>query len=543
MELLAAGWCGRVRRRIVTVGLLGLGAVPLARAALTDNLLASPTAMSLGNAVTADPPGVESIHFNPAGLARMTGNTFTASLQVATIRTREWFNSAPDLNIGGFKDDPLNGTTSGPVSHRLYLPGVGLLPWHLPALPLPGIGFTFNKPGSPFTFGTATYASMGFSLDRTADPEDPSRFDGRIMQIQRLVFLSPSVGYKVSDTLRVGVSVPIAHHAMVFDTDMRLPNPLVGMLGSIQNGWCPNNGGNLLDTFTVGFCGGGPEGRLNPFKKAANLQLEMTAPIDPTVNIGVLWEPKRWFAMGATFQSGSNTVFRGTYELQVEPMVTNFIQGLNSSLVGPIVGAVLGLPQSVPPVQKGHLVGTVPFPERLQVGFKIKPVNFLQFNVDVGYTNWSKWNTLTFKFDQDVEVLKILRLFGIPDASQVSLPMGIRNEVNYGFGMQVDVTDKLTLRFGYEPRKSSVPANKLSLLAPLPDLSHKSAGFRYKFDGGAELNVAASYISGSYNVPARSDCNLNCDGFFNVLYNPYAATNVAGTLIVRYLGMSYTMPF
>ncbi|HEY9029401.1 MAG TPA: hypothetical protein VIP05_34260, partial [Burkholderiaceae bacterium] len=39
-----------------------------AHAALTDNLAVSPVAMSLGNAVTADPPGIDSIHANPAGL-------------------------------------------------------------------------------------------------------------------------------------------------------------------------------------------------------------------------------------------------------------------------------------------------------------------------------------------------------------------------------------------------------------------------------------------------------------------------------------------
>jgi hypothetical protein len=44
-------------------------------------------------------------------------------------------------------------------------------------------------------------------------------------------------------------------------------------------------------------------------------------------------------------------------------------------------------------------------------------------------------------------------------------------------------------------------------------------------------------------VPARTDCNLNCDDFFNIIYNPYAATTVTGDLIVRYAGLSFMKPF
>ncbi|NIQ10379.1 MAG: hypothetical protein GWO08_00395, partial [Gammaproteobacteria bacterium] len=45
-----------------------------ANAALIENMtILHPKATALGNAVTADPPGVDSIHYNPAGLTRITG--------------------------------------------------------------------------------------------------------------------------------------------------------------------------------------------------------------------------------------------------------------------------------------------------------------------------------------------------------------------------------------------------------------------------------------------------------------------------------------
>ena len=45
-----------------------------ALAVLTDSLtIGNAKAISLGHAVTADPPGIDSIHFNPAGLVKLKG--------------------------------------------------------------------------------------------------------------------------------------------------------------------------------------------------------------------------------------------------------------------------------------------------------------------------------------------------------------------------------------------------------------------------------------------------------------------------------------
>jgi hypothetical protein len=163
----------------------------------------------------------------------------------------------------------------------MYVPGYGMPGWRLPAVAVPGIGMAWNKPGSPWTFATDSYMSQAMSLDRTTDPNDPGQYQGRQQQIQRLVYASPSVGYKYSDTLRFGVSVPIAHAAFVVDTNMRFPNELLGVFGQLQKGWCPEDGGNIIDVFGFGVCGGGKDGMVSPFKKAANMRLELTAPFDP----------------------------------------------------------------------------------------------------------------------------------------------------------------------------------------------------------------------------------------------------------------------
>jgi long-subunit fatty acid transport protein len=514
----------------------------LAHAALTDNLGTSVKAMSMGNAVTADPPGIDSIHFNPAGLARLEGNVKQDNIFAASVRNSNKFTQPEGFDIGGWTNDPLNGSSSSGTQQRLYIPGLGVTKFKLPFAAAAGMGFSFNKPGSPWTFATAVYVPQAVGIDRSSDPTDPGRFDGRTVVMQRLVYLSPSVAYKVNETLRVGLAVPIAHQSFYLDTDMRFPNKLLGIIGKLQDAWCGDSG-NPLDAFGFGLCGGGSEGRLRPFKKAGSMQFDMTAPVDPTYNLGVLWEPKPWFAAGAVYQGGTKTTLTGTFNFNADPMLPKFVQGMYSSLLGPVVAAMFGFPTYIPDSQSGHATMKLPYPEHIQAGIKLKPFDWLQFNMDANYTNWARWNKLEIQFDRQVELLKMARIFGQADPSKLVIPRGYKDPMHYGFGMEVGLTKAFKLRFGYEPRHTSVPNSALDLIAPLPDITIRSVGFGYETPSGMKVDGALSFASAKYNIKADSSCNLNCSNFFNLIYNPYAGLDVSGTTTVRYGGVSITKPF
>ena len=290
-----------------------------ASAMLAENIAISPIAMALGNAVTADPPGLDSIHFNPAGLTRLKGKWKGDNIVMATMTPRATFTKPDGFSIGGFTDDPVAGTTTGPVRATPYLPGIGANA-KLPIIVGAGLGLSFSEPDSPLTFATGVYPTQGMMMDRSQDPNDSARFAGTKAVMQRLVLAAPTVGYKVSDTLSVGVGVPIAHQAFAATLEMRTPNKFLGIMGKMQEAWC-GSGSNPLDAFGFGLCGGGPEGRLNPFKRALTMSLDGTNPMDPTINIGVLWEPKEWFALGAVYQGGSDTKLTGRYQVHVDPMM------------------------------------------------------------------------------------------------------------------------------------------------------------------------------------------------------------------------------
>jgi long-subunit fatty acid transport protein len=517
-----------------------------ARAALTENLAVSPVAMSMGNAVTADPPGLDSIHFNPAGLARITSDTRSDTIFGAVLRTTADFHQPAGFDIGGYTEDPLAGTRSDHNRQAIFVPIAGVPSPRLPLAVAAGLALSWHNEGSPWTFATGTYVPQAVGIDRTKNPDDPARFDGKKVVIQRLVYLSPSVGYKVNDQFSVGFAVPIAHQGFALDTDMRFPNKLIGIIGKLQDAWCGDSG-NPLDTLGFGLCGsdssGRQSGRLRPFDSIGSMRFSGTSPADITFNVGALWQPNEYLGFGAVYQSGSKTVITGDYNFHATPMLPEFVRHMYSSLFGPVLASMFGFPTSIPTDQGGNFTLVMPYPAHWQFGLKARPLPGLQWNFDAGWTDWSKWNQLTFQFDRNVNLLEMARLFGQADSSKLVIPRGYRSVWSYGTGVQVDVWDGFKLRFGYEPRKSSVPTNKIDLIAPMPDLPVKSIGASYELKNGMKLETGFSYARGHFNVPANTDCNLNCSDFFNVIYNPYAGLDVSGTLVLRYFGLKITQPF
>ncbi len=57
----------------LTVAIVISGFSSFANAQLGQNLAVDIRSLSMGNAVTADPPGISAVHFNPAALAKIDG--------------------------------------------------------------------------------------------------------------------------------------------------------------------------------------------------------------------------------------------------------------------------------------------------------------------------------------------------------------------------------------------------------------------------------------------------------------------------------------
>lgn len=170
----------------------------IAQAVMADNLtIGNAQALGLGHAVTADPPGIDSIHYNPAGLVRLTGRqaefklatgAFNSILEFSDGYTDTWterLNQAQEGSPADFTFDEARGQTSESKGVAVMLPGQGMteIPVTLSAMG----GASYQPPGSDLTFATNVYAPLMVGFYREDD--DPGRYMGRALSFTLLTSL------------------------------------------------------------------------------------------------------------------------------------------------------------------------------------------------------------------------------------------------------------------------------------------------------------------------------------------------------------------
>lgn len=189
----------------------------LANAELLQNLFIDNKAMSLGNAVTADPTGIMDIHYNPAGLTKLDGRQFQLQFHNIILNSEAEFSLPSDFDESDTgllnpADDPVLNEGRSTAHVAAYFPGIGRQGIPLPIIALPTAGISIKPPGSKFTFANAVYAPMAAGFSKSDD--DPGRYQAKEVAIQRLTYLSPSFGYKVNDQFSVGAGLLFSHQAV-----------------------------------------------------------------------------------------------------------------------------------------------------------------------------------------------------------------------------------------------------------------------------------------------------------------------------------------
>ncbi len=523
---------------------------PTSNGQMAQNLmLGNAKALSLGNAVTADPPGIDSIHFNPAGLARLKGK----QVQLKFILTDTEFigefstNPAYDKLIANIPKNP-DGTPktvdiaanseSKIKSFAIYLPGSGITEIPITAALLGGV--SFNPPGSQVTFATSVYAPMILGLTRGDD--DPGKFAGKSLAFTRLTLFSPSIGYQVTDELALGASLGFSYTGLGLDLDYRAPNFAIGGLNSILDTYCANPA--FVDALDL--C----SGEIGPFDPIFNLQVDVDKTVSVTFNFGVLWDIAPWLTWGFAYQSEANDTLEGDIGITFAPDIVSLYNGFASSDLNlgadPLLNALvrgLSLPEGGKIESKGRI--TLVIPQHVSTGISLMVTPRLKFNVDVKWAETSKWESFRFEFDEDINILGLLGAIGVDgvDTNALDIPRGYEDTINWGFGVEYLYSDNLKLRMGYEPRKAGIPDDKLDFLFPLGDMDLYSIGFSYNIDNESIFDLALGYTKSQLNIPAGSSTNGNDVRADNFVYNPYAGLDVETTLETFMLEMSYQTHF
>jgi long-subunit fatty acid transport protein len=518
-----------------------------ADAQMTQNLTIHPKALALGNAVTADPPGIMAIHFNPAGLTKLEGRQLEVVLMNIYLDIDADF-SAPDgyeiFGIDGLETDPLTGKQRDPVANSsshtnnvaLYLPGFGILRAPPGPAVAPSAGVSINPPGSKLTFGNAFFLPMAAGFYR--DKNDPGRYMPQATALQRTTYLSPTVGYEINDKWAVGAGIHISHMGLAADQYMRAPNLLLGVAETLQTAFNCESGDEPLQPW-LALCGG----NIGPWDDIGVLSLNLQETVSPTYALGVMWEPTDWFAWGASYTSDADMNMKGTFEIQYTEDWSGFWQRLNNSVLGAISSAILSLPSGAPR-EAGNVSMDLTYPQHFQTGVSVDVHPKLTVNVDVGWTDFKQWDAFNLRFDRNLEFLGAARILST-NATQdtLSLPLGFTDQWNWGFGLEFHATDRLDLRAGMEIRDSVIPDDQRQILAPFGGANLYSVGLGYRWDRDTEIDLNLSFLQSIESIPANGSCNLNCDNITNIIYNPYAGLDVKTRLLAVLAGLSFRTKF
>ena len=548
----------KIRLRPLAAAIIVSGCSSATFAQLGTNLSVDVRSLSMGNAVTADTPGISAIHFNPAALTKIEGLQTDVQGILANFDIQREFSVPAGYNVFGYSDDPMvcndgpeissdlctdfKGTVNGDVEYvSLYVPVLKKMVDLGEGLPMaaPTAGIAYNPPGSKTTFATAMYAPLvaGFG----AENGNPANYMGQQVALERITYLSPSIAYQVNDELSVGASIGMSYQAIGLKTDLRFPNELIGMLRMIDEVVCTpfkENSDIITDILLLGICNA-QEG-MNPFGRFGQMQLALEQSLSPSYNLGVLWEPTEDFSFGMVYQSAAKMRLKGKYHIDNAKAPRELINGLMSSPTGQILAAILGFPNNIPASESGLVSMDFEYPAHFQAGIKYKLLPDLQVNFDVGWTDYKAWDKFKFEFDRQISALKIAKLLSenIGDSS-LALPLQFTSPWNYGIGLEYSATDRLKLRAGYEPRTSAIPDNKRNTMVPINNAQLFGLGVGYRFDADTDLDLSIGFLRSKDNIPANTSSLANQTGVNNILLNPYAGLNVKTNTKVTILGLNY----
>lgn len=535
-------------------GLLSaFGCIGTANATLTDSLtIGNAHALSMGHAVTADPPGIDSIHYNPAGLARLKGTQRHIKLLAADFSI--------ELNFGEYGEsqqtrvdrafDLVDAGESGLSRDDLYdeahrsssqtegatamIPVAGMV--DLPIALAPLAGFSYRPEGANYTVGTNVYTPMFLGFNRS--PDDPGRFMGEQLSLSLITYFSPTIAYEFTDSLTVGASVNFSYAGVGLNLSFREPHDMLfwTQTPEFRDLLCANDGEATLPALDT--CAG-----FSPYGTMGILKFEVDQPMVVGYNLGALWEPTDWITFGIAYNSSIKLDMEGDFEFPTTPefreFFTTIIEGgfyQGASDVTSLIGLDIPGADSV-----GHPQGTasvqLEMPEHWAVGTSVRVTPSLKVNFDVKWTGWSSFAGIPVEFDQEIGLLQLAVLAdqtgnadNLATATSLVFPLGLQDTWNWSLGLEYQYSDRLVLRAGIEDRPSATPVEARSPLVPLDEGTLYGMGFGYKWKKGFDIDFGVGYFTSSLEMPACTSKLGNSCNSSQVIYNPYIGTDIDSDL-------------
>ncbi|OUS30688.1 hypothetical protein A9Q99_05540 [Gammaproteobacteria bacterium 45_16_T64] len=518
--------------------------------------IGNPKALGLAHAVTADPPGIDSIHFNPAGLAKIKGRELSVKLLAAQMTFRTEFGDrhlakAETTNgesledtykeVWGidYPDDPFENTTSYSDTPVLMLPFGGLT--DVPAIVVPFGGIAIEDPDYGWVFATAVYSPQAMGFKR--DEDDPGRYQGQEVGISRITYFSPSIGIQVNDTLSIGASIGFSWQGLGIISGIRAPITTLAFIDATLDNIDAATPGDLSELVSA----------IGPYDPVGTLSLEMEDALSFSFNLGLLWEATPWISFGLVYQSESTSNLKGDYKMESD---TGEWLAMTESLLiaNPAIAALNGgYGLHAQEVTKGTVELEYIVPQHFAIGTSVQVFPNLKVNVDLKWTDYAAWESLDFVFSDSIDFLTISDLiyqFGPAlsdgdnaDPNIMRVKRDYESVWSWAIGTEYQYSDNLVLRAGYEPRTSSIPEERVDLLAPIAGAELYTVGFGYRVDAYTKVDLALGWLHSAFTSGAGESKNLNSTKPGTVVYNPYAYLDVEQETNAYILALSYDTKF
>lgn len=544
----------------LATGAVTLMASAVAHAQLLENLtIGNPRALALGHAVTADPPGIDSIHYNPAGLQQIKGQQYNVKLLVASQTTDVWLGEPTrpdDATKQAFYDlvqdtqcadttsiddcwgyDPLANTSGTADSPSLYIPLVGMTDVPIIAMPMGGIAFEDRN--LDWTFGTAAFLHHGIGYRHSET--SPARYQGERVGITRLTYFAPTIAVPVNERLSLGFGLNLSYQGFFLDSSIRAPLESTRFLGTLSDTVDPD----LLPAL-AGLS------VLNPYDDVGQLEIDMDDFLSIGFNFGLLYDYNPWLTLGLSYHSEAVSELRGDFRMENSAEFYATTSSLHAAGLDILFELLDGTTFNARAVETGKVELEYIVPQSLALGASIQVTNRLRFNVDLKWTEYSVWNSLDFKFSRKVDYLNFSSVINTlqessvgdnADPDEMRLPRNYRDVWSWAFGLEYQWNDRWQWRFGFEPRKTAIPGDSTDLFFPLGDLNLFAAGFGYQASDVTKIDVGIAFGQTEVSTSACESRNANSCVEGDVIYNPYFSQPFKTSTDILILNVSYDRKF
>ncbi|MGD0484899.1 MAG: outer membrane protein transport protein [Gemmatimonadales bacterium] len=452
---------------VLTAALLAATGLSASRASAQGFSVYEHDACAMGRAgagVAAPCSGGSAIFFNPAGIVTGQAGKWNIAAGVTMIPPR-----------GSFTDS-VSGTTTDMVKNNI---------------PVPDLYIT-HQLSSRLALGVGMFAPYGLTT------EWPASFIGHFLSYKSTIasiYLQPTVAYKVSPRIQVGVGVDFVrtmvdlHQYVELSSQLAQPGVTFAMLGVPV-------GTAFADARIHG------DGNATGF------------------HVGVILKPTDNLSIGARYMSG--VTITGSGYAGFTQLGTGITLAAGNPFGAPAktpLDALLASQFSTGALVTQAVSATLPMPAQAVVGvaFAVRPD--LRLFGDVQWTQWSKFVELPLTFT------------GTSAAQQLpadTLYEGYKDTYDFRVSAEYTASPKLTLRAGFLSHNAASPSYTVTPILPEGARAQYILGAGYQFTPGIRLDLAYQIVKqqdrrGRVIEPPTRGADVN-QGLYKLSANLFGAS-------------------